>query len=147
MDTRRLVVPTDFSETADRALAKAIDIARVLPADIALIHVHSPVMVLPPPIDMVSLSTVFPQALEKMEEALQARASRVREAGVACEVELIEGSAPAEIVAFAERVGAEQIVIGTHGRSGLAHAVLGSVTERVIHRAPCPVLVVPDRKR
>src|SRR4051812_9255328 len=102
MDTpaRRLVVPTDFSETADRALTKAIEIARALPAAISVIHVHSPVMVLPPPIDMVSLSTVFPQALEKMEEALESRAAGVREAGGECEIELVEGSAPAEIVAF-----------------------------------------------
>jgi nucleotide-binding universal stress UspA family protein len=105
------------------------------------------VMVLPPPIDMVSLSTVFPNALEKMTEALEARAARVREAGITCDVELMEGSAHVEIVAFAEKVGAELIVIGTHGRGGLAHAVLGSVTERVIHRATSPILVVPDRKR
>jgi universal stress protein A len=44
-------------------------------------------------------------------------------------------------------VGAELIVMGTHGRSGIAHVVLGSVTERVLHRATCPVLVVPERKR
>jgi nucleotide-binding universal stress UspA family protein len=144
---RRLVVPTDFSETADKALARAIELARALPAQISLIHVHSPVMMLPPPIDMVSLSTVFPNALEKMTEALETRAARVREAGITCDVELMEGSAHVEIVAFAEKVGAELIVIGTHGRGGLAHAVLGSVTERVIHRATSPILVVPDRKR
>jgi nucleotide-binding universal stress UspA family protein len=144
---RRLVVPTDFSETADRALGKAIEMARALPAKISLIHVHSPVVVLPPPIDMVSLSTIFPKAQEKMEEALEVRAGRAREAGVECEIELLEGSPHVEIVSFAETVGAELIVLGTHGRGGLAHAVLGSVTERVIHRATCPVLVVPDRKR
>ena len=144
---RRLVVPTDFSETADRALTKAIEMARALPAQISLIHVHSPLMLLPPPIDMVSLSQVFPKAQEKMEAALEVRAGRAREAGVECEVELLEGSPHVEIVSFAETVGAELIVLGTHGRGGLAHAVLGSVTERVIHRATCPILVVPDRKR
>jgi nucleotide-binding universal stress UspA family protein len=149
MDTpaRRLVVPTDFSETADRALSKAIEMARALPARISLVHVFSPVVVLPPPIDMVSLSTVFPRAQEKMEEALELRAAQVREAGVDCDTELVEGSPHVEIVAFAEKVNAELIVVGTHGRGGLAHAVLGSVTERVIHRTTCPVLVVPDRKR
>jgi nucleotide-binding universal stress UspA family protein len=144
---RRIVVPTDFSQTADHALSKAIEMARALPAQLCLIHVHSPVVVLPPPIDMVSLTTVFPKALEQMGDALEERSARVRDAGVACEAELIEGSPPAEIVGFADRSGAELIVMGTHGRGGLAHAVLGSVTERVIHRAPCPVLVVPDRKR
>jgi nucleotide-binding universal stress UspA family protein len=149
MDTpaRRLLVPTDFSETADRALQRAIGMARVLPAQLVVIHVHSPVVVLPPPIDMVSLSTVFPKALEKMEEALEERAARVREAGLVCEIELVEGAPHVEIVAFADKIQAEMIVLGTHGRGGLAHAVLGSVTERVIHRATCPVLVVPDRRR
>lgn len=149
MDTpaRRLVVPTDFSETADRALSRAMEMARALPAEIDLIHVHSPIVVLPPPIDMVSLSTVFPKAQDKMEEALEARAVRVRDAGIACEIELLEGAPHVEIVAYADRVQAELIVLGTHGRGGLAHAVLGSVTERVIHRATCPVLVVPDRKK
>jgi len=148
MDTpsRRLLVPTDFSETADRALAVAIDMARALPARVVLLHVHSPLMLLPPPIDMVSLDAVFPKALQKMEEALEARAVRVRDAGLECDLALIEGAPHVEIVNKAQQEKAELIVIGTHGRGGLASAILGSVTERVIHRATCPVLVVPDRK-
>src|SRR5688572_21197048 len=148
MDTpsRRLVVPTDFSETADRALAVAIDMARVMPAHISLLHVHSPLMLLPPPIDMVSLDAIFPKALQKLEEALEVRAGRVRDAGISCDIELIEGAPHVEIVNQAQKENAELIVLGTHGRGGLASAILGSVTERVIHRSTCPVLVVPDRK-
>lgn len=144
--SRRLVVPTDFSETADKALAVAIDMAKALPAHITLVHVNSPVMMLPPPIDMVSLDAVFPKALQKMEEALEVRAARVRDAGVSCDIELIEGAPHVEIVNQAQKENAELIVLGTHGRGGLASAILGSVTERVIHRSTCPVLVVPDRK-
>jgi nucleotide-binding universal stress UspA family protein len=142
-----MVVPTDFSDTADRALGTAIDLARPLGAELLVVHVYSPVVVLPPPIDMVSLPTVFPQALQRMQEALEKRAGRVREAGLSCTVALIEGHPHVEIVRHAESSGAELIVMGTHGRGGLAHAVLGSVTERVIHKAPCAVLVVPDRKK
>jgi universal stress protein A len=144
---RVFLVPTDFSETADRALTTAIEMGRPLQAQVHLVHVFSPIVMLPPPLDMVSLPSVLPNALPKMEEALEARAGRVREAGLACEVALIEGTPAAEIVEHAAKVGAGLIVIGTHGRGGLAHAVLGSVTERVLHRATCPVLVVPDRKR
>ena len=143
MDTpsRRLVVPTDFSETADKALAVAMDMARSLPARISLLHVHSPLMLLPPPIDMVSLDAVFPKALQKMEEALELRAQRVRDAGIACDVMLIEGAPHVEIVNHAQKESTELIILGTHGRGGLASAVLGSVTERVIHRSTCPVLI------
>lgn len=143
---RRMIVPTDFSETADRALATAIDLARPLAAEIVLVHVYAPVMVLPPPIDMVSLPAVFPKAMEKMMAALEARAARVRDAGLSCELALVEGSPHLEVVREADERRADLVVMGTHGRGGLAHAVLGSVTERVIHRAPCPVLVVPDRR-
>jgi nucleotide-binding universal stress UspA family protein len=142
-----MVVPTDFSETADKALAVAMDLARSLPARLSLIHVHAPVMMLPPPIDMVSLDTIFPKAMEKLEEALAARAARVRDAGIDCDTAVLEGAPHVEIVNQAEKENAELIVMGTHGRGGLASAILGSVTERVIHRATCPVLVVPDRKR
>jgi universal stress protein A len=146
-DARSIVVPTDFSETADRALTTAMDMGRALSARVHLVHVYAPVMVLPPPFDMVSLPTMFPNALQKMEEALETRAARVREAGITCEVALLEGNAHVEIVRHADAIGAELIVLGTHGRSGLAQAVLGSVAERVIHRASCPVLVVPERRR
>jgi nucleotide-binding universal stress UspA family protein len=144
---RRLVVATDFSETADRALAAAIDLARSLSAQIVLVHVYAPVMVLPPPLDMVSLPAVFPNLMPKMEAAIDARAARVHDAGLACEVELIEGNPQVEICRYAETVQAELIVLGTHGRSGLYHAVLGSVAERVIHRSTRPVLVIPDRRK
>jgi universal stress protein A len=143
---RRILVPTDFSETADRALATAIELGRSLGAEVHVVHVFSPVVMLPPPLDMISLPSLLPNVLPKMEEALEARAARVREAGLTGTVELIEGTPPVEIVRHATKVGAELIVVGTHGRSGLAHAVLGSVAERVLHRATCPVLVVPDRK-
>lgn len=144
---RLLVVPTDFSEAADRALSRAVDMARALRARIDLIHVYSPILILPPPIDLIALPTVLPDAIRKMEEALETRAARVREAQIACEVALIEGVSYAEIVRHAEKAGAELIVMGTHGRSGVAHVILGSVAERVLHRATCPVLVVPDRAR
>jgi nucleotide-binding universal stress UspA family protein len=150
MDTtapRHFAVTTDFSETADRALGTAIELARSLGAQLHLVHVSAPVMVLPPPLDMLSLPTVLPNLVQKMQEALEARATRVREAGLTCDFELVEGNPAAEIVAYAAKVHAELIVVGTHGRGGLAHAVLGSVAERVLHRATCPVLVVPDRQR
>jgi universal stress protein A len=69
----------------------------------------------------------------------------VREAGIPCETAMLIGSAVQEIVKRAKDTSADLIVMGTHGRSGLAHALLGSNAERVIQHAPCPVLIVPRR--
>lgn len=145
--SRRILVPTDFSETANTAIGAAIDLAKALSAEIVVAHVQETVMVLPPPLELVSIPATFPDLARRVEEALEAAATRVRSAGIGCEVARLEGHAHVEIVRHAQEIGAEYIVMGTHGRSGLAHAILGSVTERVIHQAPCPVLVVPFRKR
>jgi universal stress protein A len=143
---RRIVVPTDFSTTADRALDVAIALGRPFGAALAVVHVASPVVVLPPPLEMVPVASLFPDVARRLQEGLEVRAARVREAGLTCEVADLEGNAHLEIVRYAQEHGADLIVMGTHGRSGLAHAVLGSVAERVVHRATCPVLVVPDRR-
>jgi nucleotide-binding universal stress UspA family protein len=143
---RRIVVATDFSATADRALDLAIDMAKALAAQIAIVHVTASTVVLPPPLELVPVPTVFPDLSRRVHEGLEARAARVREAGVGCETAALEGNDHVEIVRYAKDTGAYLVVMGTHGRSGLAHAVLGSVAERVLHRAPCPVLVVPDRR-
>ena len=69
----------------------------------------------------------------------------MRAAGLRCETAMLVGRPDAEIVARANATGAELIVMGTHGRSGLAHALLGSVAERVVQHSPCPILIVPKR--
>jgi universal stress protein A len=143
---RRILVPTDFSDTADLALGVALDFARAFGARIDIAHVSAPAMVLPPPIDVVSLPALFPDSSGKLEEAVQARVQRVRAAGLEAEETNLQGNAAAEIVRHAQESGTDLIVMGTHGRSGLAHAVMGSVAERVVHKAHCPVLVVPLRR-
>jgi universal stress protein A len=140
------VVASDFSPTADHALDVAIAMARALGAQLAIAHVTAPVMVLPPPLEMIPVGTLFPGLAERIQESLEARSTLVRDAGVACETAELEGNSHVELVRYAKEIGADLVVLGTHGRSGVAHAVLGSVAERVVHRAPCPVLVVPDRR-
>jgi nucleotide-binding universal stress UspA family protein len=82
----------------------------------------------------------------KFTEALEARANRVRGQGLTCSSSSVEGAAAQEIVRRATQSGADLIVVGTHGRSGLTHALVGSVAERVVQHATCPVLVVPHRE-
>jgi universal stress protein A len=69
----------------------------------------------------------------------------VRAAGVSCESATLVGRADQEIVERARATSADLIVMGTHGRSGLTHAILGSNAARVVQHAPCPVLIVPKR--
>jgi nucleotide-binding universal stress UspA family protein len=145
MSLRRIVVPTDFSPIADGALDTAISLARLAGAQIAVVHVSAPVVVLPPPFELVPVPSLFPDLPRRLQEALEARAARVREAGLAVETEELAGATHMEIVRYAKETSADLLVMGTHGRGALGHAVLGSVVERVLHRAPCPVLAVPER--
>jgi len=83
--------------------------------------------------------------MERAVEGLAAEEKRVRDAGIATDSATLVGRPDSEIVARAAETKADLIVMGTHGRSGLAHALLGSVAERVVQHAPCPVLIVPKR--
>lgn len=143
---RRILVPTDFSDTADAALTLAIQVAGQFHAELELLHVTQTVMVLPPPLELISFPTLMPDLPVRVQQHLEQRAGRVREAGLVVSTATLEGVAHVEIVRHAQATGAGMIVMGTHGRGGLAHAVMGSVAERVLHRARCPVLVVPVRR-
>jgi nucleotide-binding universal stress UspA family protein len=142
---RRIVLATDFSPIADGALEVAITMARAMGARLDIIHVSAAVIMLPPPFELVSVPALFPDLSRRVQEGLEARAAKVREAGLECETLELSGTAHVEIVNYARDKGADLIVLGTHGRGGLGHAVMGSVAERVLHRSPCPAVVVPGR--
>lgn len=144
---KRILVPTDFSEAADEALETAVAMARAFSAELELLHVTASVVMLPPPFDLVSVPSVFPDVMRKVQEGLDSRAARLRGQGVTATTLTLEGNAHVEIVRHARETGADLIVMATHGRSGIAHAVMGSVAERVVQRAECPVLIVPVRRR
>ena len=113
-------------------------------ASIDLVHVFvEPAYILPPPVDMATFPFNLAQILERVQNGLDAERDRVKGAGVSVETTTLSGRAAPEIVAHAKKTGADLIVMGTHGRSGFQHAMLGSVAERVVHHSPCPVLVVP----
>jgi nucleotide-binding universal stress UspA family protein len=142
---KRLVVATDFSDDADRALAVAIRFARAFGAEVELVHVYpmAAAGVTSPIPGVVPMPPPGPDILDGIQRALDARAIRVRDAGVECLTANPQGNAADEIVAHANRVAADLIVTGTHGRSGIRKVLLGSVAERVLSKARCPVLVIP----
>ena len=93
---------------------------------------------LPPPIDVATLPIDMTKVMERVTDGLRRRGGARARAGLRCETAMLVGRPDAEIVARATATHAELIVMGTHGRSGLAHALLGSVAERVVQHPPCP---------
>jgi nucleotide-binding universal stress UspA family protein len=139
-----IVAPTDFSEGAERALELAIHFATLQRGTITLVHVY------PMPAYLASAPAPppppTPELLEDVQEQLDVLAEKVRRAGLECETAILEGPAVDAIVNHAAKVRADLIVMGTHGRTGWRRAILGSVAEGVVRRAPCPVLVAPIRQ-
>ncbi|HKA13922.1 MAG TPA: universal stress protein [Myxococcota bacterium] len=141
------VVPYDFSEHARAALRMATDLARRFESRIHLLHVIQPPSLaylayggagttVAEPVAMLELHQVAESALGEVAASIEGEGPRV-------EAHVVESaSIPEAICEFAEKVAADLIVMGTHGRTGLAHAFLGSVAERTLRRAPCAVLTV-----
>jgi nucleotide-binding universal stress UspA family protein len=149
MTTRQphILAPVDFSDEGRPALDAAADLANRHPgAKLTLLHVYQlPNLVLPEGYILAS-----PQQLEallaKVSEKIEQLRQRAVELGADTHVESVAGVPWLEIVRYAEQNGVDLIVMGTHGRTGLRHALIGSVAERVVRHAPCAVLVVRNQK-
>lgn len=143
-DLRLILVPTDFSEPSVMALRTAIRFAQTFQAGIEILHVNiDPALMAPPPSGMLTVPLDLNDLTVATAERLDRAADEVRRAGVPCATASEAGRTHTEIVDHARYVGAGMIVMGTHCRHGLSHALLGSVAEKVVQHAPCPVLVVP----
>lgn len=141
---RLILVPTDFSEAAAVAIDAAVELARTFHAAIEVLHVDvDPTLVLPPPADIVAIPLVFESTRASAAEQLEQVLEGVRVAGVTCTGSSQSGRTYTAIVEQARKSVAGLIVMGTHARHGISHALLGSVAEKVVEHAPCPVLVVP----
>jgi len=145
-DLKRIVVATDFSELSAGAIDTAVAFARASGALVDVVHVAAEMIVpAPPPFDVVTLPIDLAAAMEAASRRLSDEEARVRARGVACESNVLAGNADGAIVAHADKTHADLIVLATHGRGGLAHAFLGSVAEKVVQHAHCPVLSVPHK--
>ena len=156
---RTLVVAYDFSPHADAALETAVSLSKQCAADLHLLHVVDPPTVTYPSIPSMELGNFSASEIPPVPtrnaalDALDDLARAIRGACTgALETHVVEGrSIDRSIVDFCQEIHADLLVMGTHGRTGLAHVFLGSVAERTIGQAPCPVLVIPapesDRAR
>jgi universal stress protein A len=141
----RILVPTDFSPTADAALAYAKTLAARLDASLHLLHVFT---------DPYAVSTYVPEvyapvtrethdrALADAHERLRERLDADEERRYRGSLAMITGLTANEIVKYANEHDIDLIVMGTHGRRGIAHFVVGSVAEHVVRISRCPVLTV-----
>jgi nucleotide-binding universal stress UspA family protein len=143
MNITRILCPTDFSEASAHAIDLAITIARWYKARVAAVHVIDAGAGLEfgaspdGPLDEAELKTLRAATAEGFSAAASV--------GVPVDVDVEVGSAANRILDRCAALPADLIVMGTHGKSGFQHLVLGSVTERVLRRAVCPVLSVPPR--
>lgn len=150
---RRILVPVDFSDGAQPALALAATMARTFGASIELLHIWQPPSLIPLTTVIVPTSPeAQPLNVEELARStagaqMKELATRLREQGVKQVQSRVGIGSPAhEIVELAELGHFDLIVMGTHGRTGFAHAVLGSVAEKVVRRAKCPVLTARERR-
>jgi len=147
--SRRVLHPTDFSKASTAAFAKSLAQARETRSELLLVHVLAPVMASVGAGDAYVTPAVYDQmnssarawAQKQLDRLLtKARTARVRARGM-----LLDGVTHEQIVRAAKRQRAGVIVMGTHGRTGVARFFLGSVAARVAATAPCPVLTVRGR--
>jgi len=139
-----ILAPVDFSDLTPGVIAAAESLAAAFSAKLWLLHVSAPDP------DFVGFEagpqTVRNQrahALRVEHRELQEVADRIRAAGVDATALLIQGPTVEKILAEAERIAADWIVMGSHGRGAVRRALLGSVSEGVLHRARCKVAIVP----
>jgi universal stress protein A len=143
MPIHTILVATDFSPSAEAAVEYATQLARRLGgAELHVLHAYAVHVPIAPHSHYVLPSLV----LEEIERAARAQLAGVekgvRQAGVACKVHLSSDYAVAAVLALAESLPADLVVMGTRGRTGLKHLALGSVAERTVRLARCPVLTV-----
>src|SRR5918995_3413399 len=139
---KRILCPTDFSESAATAERQAVHLARALGAELLLLHVAIEAPLWREGVGTADVRRVFEGQRKWAEDTLAARAAALSTEGVSARGVVKVGVAWEEIVGLAAEERADMIVMGTQGRTGLERVLLGSVAERVIRRAPCPVLTV-----
>ena len=144
---RRILHPSDFSRASGAAFARAVELAKANRAELVVAHVMS--LVVPGVGDEYVSPNLYQEILASTSadanRRLDALVTKARKAGVRARGLLLEGVAFDRILRAAKAQRADVVVMGTHGRTGLARLFLGSVAERVVTLSPCPVMTVRGR--
>jgi nucleotide-binding universal stress UspA family protein len=136
LTVQTILHPTDFSEQSDNAFRLATSLARDYGARLVVVHVGRSPVVMP-------LTGVVPPDPEAYRKELAANLRQYQAPGIRVEPRLLlDGDPAGGILQIARECQCDLIVMGTHGRTGLGHLLMGSVAEQVVRKAPCPVLTI-----
>lgn len=140
LTVKKILVPTDFSEGSGVAMQYAIGLARLCSARLVLLHVMELAVYA---VDFAMTHPGVPADVRRrLDETIEDWVQRAKAEGIEAEGVLATGTPYFEIAKAVERHGIDLIVMGTHGRTGVARALIGSTAERIVRLAPCPVLTV-----
>lgn len=139
---RNILCPIDYSVYSEMALKYAIEFAEKYQAKLYLMHVldirvydiNNP--------ELYNINIVDEETIEKLRERLLRCVNEDTRGRISVEALIIQGVPFAEIIKVSKEYRIDLIVIGTHGRTGLSHAIMGSVAEKIVRKAPCPVLTI-----
>jgi nucleotide-binding universal stress UspA family protein len=138
---KKVLVPTDFSDSARHAFSYGVSFAREYHAELVLLHVVENLTVgYASDLFPVPMAEVFQEISGYAKTELAKLAEEARQKGVAVTELVVQGKPSAEIIRHAAENAVDMIVLGTHGKGMLDQALFGSTAERVIRKAPCPVL-------
>lgn len=142
MKLKTILFPSDFSTSENAAFDYAVDLARSNDAKLLIVHVEEPPM-------MYGDGNMYYGTHEPDHDGVRRmlHERKPSNAGVHAEHHLLQGDPALEIVALAEHEHADMIVMSSHGRTGLARLMMGSITEAVMRAAPCPILIVKPQVR
>ena len=148
MQIRTILVPTDFSEYAEYAFPWALQMAADWQAKLVLFHAAAPIspLAFPDSVYLPELQRLETDMLADAEKRMAEFVEKQGSSSVVVETRVVVGEPVFEICQAVGREQADLIIMGSHGRTGLAHVLLGSVAERVIRHASCPVLVARKPK-
>ena len=148
MKLETIVVATDFSETAGHAVATAVEYAKHFESELVLVHAYRVDIPVASPLTgggYILPDGFYEQLSSQANEQVQKAASEIAADGVAVVGIAVDKPAASAIIEEAEERKADLIVMGTRGLTGIKHVALGSVADRVVQMAPCPVLTVGDK--
>jgi len=146
MKWTKIICPVDFSKISMEALNLATDFAMTNGSNLIVVHVLEPILA---PTDFsfgpLTMNDVEDKLADRAMEGLKQAVSSLPIPSERVEIRVARGIASQEIIKIANETKAELIVMGTHGYTGITHALLGSTAERVVRRAACPVLTMKGK--